>query len=467
MPRERRQKSTPDYVRAITEAYQLPGHTGKAQPPIPHGQIPSSKYEVLGTKLGQRMYNLMRTNTKIRVGEQEAAALISAGITLHQHSNGTLSIDPTTPKASQLDKQKADSANARAITEAYQLPGHTGTAQPPISHGQIPSQTYQVLGTNLGQRMHHLAAKDADSRVGPQEAAALINAGITLRQHSNGTLSIEPTTPKASQLDKQIADYANANVVIEAYQLPGNTGTAQPPILPGHLPSYRYEVLGTKLGQRMHHLAKNDTKSRVGPQEAAALINAGITLRQHNDGTRSIEPTTPRASQLDKQLADYAIARVVIEAYGLPGHTRTAQPPIPHGHLPSRTYELLETKLGQRMHHLAATDTESRVGPQEATALINAGITLRQHNDGTWSIHPDADRLNPRREPRAAQSATTGPAVTETATTDPSTQPTLVTPYAGTAWAHLPELHQNHTPSPQPAIPTHTTANSTSTHSRR
>ncbi|MFL4904999.1 hypothetical protein ACJ6WF_17860 [Streptomyces sp. MMS24-I2-30] len=467
MPRARRKKSTPNYVRAITEAYRLSGHTGTAQPPIPRGQIPSTTYEVLGTKLGRRMNNLAAKDTKHRVGEQEAAALINAGITLREHGDGTRSIDPTTPKTSQLNKQIKDYTNALIVIEAYGLPGHTGTAQPPIPHGQIPNTTYEVLGTKLGQRMNDLAAKDTKSRVGPQEAAALINAGITLHQHNDGTRSIHPTTPRASQLEKQITDYANANVVIEAYGLPGHTGTAQPPILHGHLPNTTYEVLGTKLGQRMNDLARKETKSRVGPQEAAALINAGITLRQHNDGTTSIDPTTPRASQLDKQITDYANANVVIEAYQLPGHTGTAQPPIPRGHLPSQTYEVLGTKLGKRMHHLAAKDTDSRVGPQEATALINAGITLRAHSDGTWSIHPDVDRLHPRREPRAAQNATTGPAVTETATTDPSTQPTLDNPYAGTAWAYLPELHQNHTPSPQPAIPTHTTANSTSTHRNR
>ncbi|MFL4904998.1 hypothetical protein ACJ6WF_17855 [Streptomyces sp. MMS24-I2-30] len=170
---------------------------------------------------------------------------------------------------------------------------------------------------------------------------------------------------------------------------------------------------------------------------------------------------------MDKQITDYTNALIVIEAYGLPGHTGTAQPPIPHGHLPSNTYRVLGTKLGQRMHNLARKETESRVGPQEAAALVNARIPLRQHGDSTRSIHPDVDRLNPRQGPRAAQNATTGPAVTETATTDPSTQPTLDNPYAGTAWAHLPELHQNHAPSLQPAIPAHTTANSTSTHRKR
>ncbi|MFB7499152.1 hypothetical protein ACFC09_31450 [Streptomyces sp. NPDC056161] len=264
---------------------------------------------------------------------------------------------------------------------------------------------------------------------------------------------------------KSTPNYVQA--ITEAYRLPGHTGTAQPPILHGQIPNQKYQVLGTKLGQRMHNLAAPDTNSRVGPQEATALINAGITLHQHSNGTWSIDPTTPRTSQLDKQMADYLNAIAVIEAYGLLGHTGTAQPPIPHGHLPSSRYEVLKTKLGQRMHHLARKETKARVGPQEAAALINAGITLRAHNDGNWSIHPDVNRLNPRREPRPAQNATIGPAVTETAAADPSTQPTLVTPYAGTAWAHLPELHQNHTPSPQPAIPTHTTANSTSTHSRR
>ncbi|MFL4905000.1 hypothetical protein ACJ6WF_17865 [Streptomyces sp. MMS24-I2-30] len=413
------------------------------------------------------MTYLAGTDTIGRVGPQEAAALVNAGIMLRQHNDGTRSIHPDTPRASQMVKNTVDQINSMAIIEAYGLPGHTGTAQPPILHGHLPSSIYEVLKTKLGQRMADLVRKDTKSRVGPQEAAALVGAGIKLRQHRDGTASIDPTTPRASELDKQITDYANANVVIEAYQLPGHTGTAQPPILPGHLPSQTYQVLGTKLGQRMHALAKDDTESRVGPQEAAALINAGITLRQHSNGTWSIDPTTPKASQLDKQITDYAKANVVIEAYQLPGHTGTAQPPIPRGHLPNVAYEVLGTKLGQRMHHLAAKDTDSRVGPQEATALINAGITLRAHSDGTWSIHPDVDRLNPRRGPRAAQNATTGPAVTETATTDPSTQPTLDNPYACTAWAHLPELHQNHAPSLQPAVPAHTTANSTSTHRKR
>ncbi|MFB7499150.1 hypothetical protein ACFC09_31440 [Streptomyces sp. NPDC056161] len=394
-------------------------------------------------------------------------ALVKAGIMLRQHDDGTRSIRPDTPRASQMVKNTVDQINSMAIIEAYGLPGNTGTAQPLIPRGHLPSSIYEVLETKFGQRMTDLARKDTKSRVGPREAAALINAGITLHQHNDGTLSIDPTTPRASQLDKQKADSANARAITEAYQLPGHTGTTQLPILHGHLPSQTYLVLGTKLGQRLHALAKDDTESRMGPEEAAALINAGIKLRQHSNGTWSIDPTTPKASQLDKQITDYAKANVVIEAYQLPGNTGTAQPPIPYGHLPNAAYEVLGTKLGQRMHHLAAKDTESRVGPQEAAALINAGITLRAHSDGTWSIHPDVDRLNPRRGPRAALSATTGPAVAEIATTDPSTQPTLDNPYAGTAWALLPELHQNHTPSPQPAIPTHTTANSTSTHSRR
>ncbi|MFB7499149.1 hypothetical protein ACFC09_31435, partial [Streptomyces sp. NPDC056161] len=387
MPPKRPQKTRTDYTRAIIEAYELLGHTGTAQPPILRGYRPNVVYKVLGTKLGRRMADLSEKETKSRAGKQEAAALAAAGIPLRDHGDGTLSIHPDTPKTSQLGQQGVDNFNAMAVIEAYQLLGHTGTAQPPITYGHLPSNSYQVLGLNLGQRMHSLAKKDTQHRVGPQEAAALAAAGIPLRDHGNGTLSIHPDTPK-------MADYFNARAVTEAYQLPGHTGKAQPPIPHGHLPKSTYQVLGTNLGKRMHNLAKKDTDSRVGPKEAVALVNAGIKLRDHGNGTWSIHPDTPRASQLDKQMADYFNARAITEAYQLPGHTGTAQPPIPLSHLPSDNYEVPGTSVGQLMANLIEEDADARVEEQDAAAPTDADTTLLEHSNSTQSIHPDTPKTS-------------------------------------------------------------------------
>ncbi|QCN85708.1 hypothetical protein DDJ31_12425 [Streptomyces griseoviridis] len=362
--------------------------------PVPYGSLPRSSLLVEDVKLGKRLSSLAAERTHARVSPEEAAALTSVGIPLRRHSNGSHSIEPSTPKMSQLAHQVSDSVYARAISTAYGLDGPSQDPDALIPYGFRPSASYTVADVRLGKRMASLASQNTESRASPEEAAALTRAGILLRTHPNGSVSIDPAAPKLSGLTQQFSDSIFADAVRTAYGLDGQSATDQAPITHGYLPSSSAEVRGVKLGQRMFHLSEVRASVRAGPEEAAALTEAGIPLVRHSNGTLSIDPTTPRLSRLNQSVADLSNALAIRQAYGLVDRSGSDQLPIPYGFLPKRAHTENGVKIGQRLANLVAESTTVRAGPEEAAALTEAGIPLVRHPNGNLSIDPATPRVS-------------------------------------------------------------------------
>ncbi|MFL4909333.1 hypothetical protein ACJ6WF_40650 [Streptomyces sp. MMS24-I2-30] len=166
------------------------------------------------------------------------------------------------------------------------------------------------------------------------------------------------------------------------------------PLVPcGVLPTQRRE--GAPVGEvrarrRMHDLLK--PKYRASAAEVEVLREAGIPLRQREDGGHYIDPGVARESDEAAAVARFDSAVAIAELYGL---TEGSSALVPRGVLPTlrrKGAPAGEGKARQRMHKLLKP--KYRASAAEERALREAGIPLRQREDGGHYIDPGVARVS-------------------------------------------------------------------------
>ncbi|MFF0516960.1 hypothetical protein [Streptomyces sp. NPDC004250] len=179
-------------------------------------------------------------------------------------------------------------------------------------------------------------------------------------------------------------DKEHARRVREFYGLDGTT----PIVMPGYLPADTVRQgapdFEKSMRQRLNNLTDPANRVRAGEFEAAALQEAGLTLKQRAKGGGYLidKASALLESEANADDRDLGYAAKVRTFYGLDGST----PIVKRGHLPSKHAPQgasgLEKSMRRRLNNLT-NDTGARAGEAEADALREAGLTLKKRENGS------------------------------------------------------------------------------------
>ncbi|MFF0516961.1 hypothetical protein [Streptomyces sp. NPDC004250] len=182
-----------------------------------------------------------------------------------------------------------------------------------------------------------------------------------------------------------VTDKERARRIREFYGL----DRSNPIMMPGYLPS-QYAPQGASkfeesMRQRLNRLTNPANGARAGEFEAAALQEAGLTLKQRAKGGGYLidKASALLESGANADARDLNHATKVRTFYGLDGST----PIMERGHLPSQLAPQgasgLEKSVRKRLYHLTRPASTARAGEAEADALREAGLTLKKRENGS------------------------------------------------------------------------------------
>ncbi|MEV6941790.1 hypothetical protein AB0N07_07245 [Streptomyces sp. NPDC051172] len=288
--------------------------------------------------------------------------------------------------------KSTDAERAAAVLAFYGL----GGSQAILAPGYLPSQHAPQGATEFEQsmriRLDKLARDNSGYSAGPEEAAALRAAGLHLKERGNGKWGIDRTkVGSEAEVKADAIDQQNAANVLAFYGL----GGSQAILAPGYLPSQSAPQGATEFEQsmrrRLDSLARENSKYRAGPEEAAALRAAGLHLKEREKGGWAIDRTKVGSeAEVKADAIDQQNAANVLAFYGLDGSQAILAP----GYLPSRYAPEGATEFEQsmriRLDRLARDNSGCSAGPLEAAALQRAQFPLKGRGNGRWGINKSA-----------------------------------------------------------------------------
>ncbi|NJP74979.1 hypothetical protein, partial [Streptomyces sp. C1-2] len=238
---------------------------------------------------------------------------------------------------------------------------------------------------SMRKRLNALTRDDNNAKAGPEEAAALREAGLPLLERGDKWIIDKTKAGKETDVSAAARNDLRAADVRQFYGLDGS-----PPIVaPGYLPSVRAPQGASEfeksMRRRLYDLTQEDSRYRAGPEEAAALREAGLPLLERGD--KSIIDKTKAGKETDVSAAvrDDLRAADVRQFYGLDGSPPIVAPRyLPSAYAPRGASEF-EKSTRKRLNNLAQEGSHHRAGRLEAAALRAAGLPLLER-EGKWII---------------------------------------------------------------------------------
>ncbi|MEU5629852.1 hypothetical protein [Streptomyces tendae] len=288
--------------------------------------------------------------------------------------------------------QPTDEQRAKAIRTFYGLDGNQSIVAPGYLASESAPKDATDLEKRTRQRLHDLAKGISRYTAGPEEEAALREADLPLKQHENGKWCIDKAGANSeAEFKAFLRDRGKAYDIRTFYGLDGN----QPIVAPGYLASRSAPKDATDLEkrtrQRLHDLTKGISRCTAGPEEEAALREADLPLKQHDNGKWCIDKAGANSeADFKAALRDRGNAYDIRTFYGLDGNQPIVDPGyLPSGRAPQDATEFVSRTWG-RLGYLSAGSIGNSAGPEEAAALREARLPLKQLDNGRWRIDKGA-----------------------------------------------------------------------------
>ncbi|MFI6350501.1 hypothetical protein [Streptomyces sp. NPDC050560] len=279
--------------------------------------------------------------------------------------------------------KQTDGQHAADVHTFYGLDG----SAPVVAPGYLPTRRAAKGASEFEKtmRLRLRSLSQGKYKAGPEEAQALQEARLPLKEREGGGWCIDgDAARKENDVVKDVVDQQRAADVRTFYGLDGSA----PVVAPGYLPTRRAAKGASEFEKttrsRLGKLTQDSHKA--GPEEAQALQDAGLPLKAREGSGWCIDGDAAlREKDVVKAVVDQERAADVRAFYGLDGKNA---PVVARGHLPTRHAPAGASEFEKATRsRLAGLVTESyKAGPEEARALQEAGLPLKERGRGGQCI---------------------------------------------------------------------------------